>query len=371
MKINIALLLLSFMCIVHTHAQTFVINGNGKKFNDQDIIYLTYSKDGKQLLDSTYVKNKTFRFEGTIDQPIKASLYRNENPFLIDISTDSKSIYLEEGTIEIIANKSLNDARAKGTLLNADLERLNKQTRYNRLNSARASKEYEDQADLPASEEKTQLSREAAAAYDRYVLDQLAFAEKNPTSIVSLDILVNATKMSKYADQIALIYTKIPTEVQQSERGQLIAANLEKAKKTLVGDPAPWFMIPDLEGNGVALQDFKGKYILIDFWASWCLPCREENPNLIHVYNRYKDKGLVIIGISLDTKREDLIKAIEEDKLPWLQLADFQGNLSAVRYDYGINTIPANVLIGPDMRILAKDLKGQDLQDRLKEIFGD
>jgi peroxiredoxin len=135
---------------------------------------------------------------------------------------------------------------------------------------------------------------------------------------------------------------------------------------------APDFEQPDTSGHPVRLSSFRGKYVLLDFWASWCGPCRQENPNIVKVYNEYKNKNFTIIGISLD-KREGAfawLNAIKSDHLTWTQLSDLKFWNNAVAQLYFVQSIPKNFLIDPTGKIIAQDLRGDDLEDELKKVLG-
>ena len=127
--------------------------------------------------------------------------------------------------------------------------------------------------------------------------------------------------------------------------------------------------MPNPQGEMVKLSDMKGKYVLIDFWAAWCKPCRQENPNLVRMYNLYKDKGFEVFGVSLDRTKEDWLKAIEDDVLTWTHVSDLQYFNSKAAETYQINAIPATYMLDPDGKIIAKDLRGPSLENKLAEIF--
>ena len=139
----------------------------------------------------------------------------------------------------------------------------------------------------------------------------------------------------------------------------------------LIGMTAPDFSMADTEGNQVALNSFRGKYVLVDFWASWCKPCRMENPNLVRVYNSYKDKNFTILGVALEKpgQKEAWLRAINEDNLGWKQISDLQFWDSPVVVQYGIQGIPFNVLLDPAGKILAQGLRGEMLDAKLREIL--
>lgn len=147
-------------------------------------------------------------------------------------------------------------------------------------------------------------------------------------------------------------------------------ANMQKAQSAIKeGEAAPDFTLPDQNGNMISLSSFKGKYVLVDFWASWCGPCRMENPNVVAAYQKYKNKNFTILGVSLDKAKEPWLKAIQDDQLTWTHVSDLKFWESAVVPLYSIDGIPYNVLIDPTGKIVAQNLRGGALEAMLAEVL--
>lgn len=140
-------------------------------------------------------------------------------------------------------------------------------------------------------------------------------------------------------------------------------------KGVQVGTTAPEISLPATDGKQVTLSSLKGKYVLVDFWASWCGPCRGENPHVVAAFNRFKDKNFTILGVSLDRDRDKWLAAIESDKLTWTHISDLQGWESVAARDYGVESIPANFLVDPSGKVVARDLRGEELASKLAEVL--
>mgnify|MGYP006276505255 CR=1 FL=1 len=178
---------------------------------------------------------------------------------------------------------------------------------------------------------------------------------------------INVENSVSFMDSLALVYQE---EIPEHELVVDFVSKVDRLKKLAVGAEAPEISLPNPEGETVTLSSLKGNYVLIDFWAAWCKPCRVENPNVVKLYNKYKDENFEILGVSLDRKREDWIQAIEDDQLSWKHVSDLKYFRSEAAQDYRINAIPATFLIDPEGKIVAKGLRGESLKQKLEELFG-
>lgn len=150
---------------------------------------------------------------------------------------------------------------------------------------------------------------------------------------------------------------------------QHLKTTMDKVKPTLIGQPALDFKLTTPEGKEVSLSDYKGKVVMVDFWASWCKPCRKENPNVVRIYNRFKDKGFEILGVSLDNNKDSWVEAIQKDKLTWTHVSDLAGWGSLAAKQYGVTGIPYTLIIGRDGKIIEKNLRGEQLEKKLEKIL--
>ncbi len=364
-RIVIALLVVVsgfYSCQQGTEKGGFTINGNLEGLNDSAFVYLRYRVKDSVHIDSSLVSSGQFNFKGTVTEPVIALFYeaglRHYTRF-----------YLENSDIHITGNAdSLDQAKITGSAAQEDYEALNKQKETVSQRQEELYKAYGKARDN--NDEKTMQNIETQ-------LDSLSkeshkvsidFIQKHPKSYVSLGALSQLVYSTDYKE-LKSLFDGLDSSVQQSKTGQKMAKHLEIMAKTAIGQPAPAFSQDDSTGHTVSLSDFKGKYVLIDFWASWCGPCRAENPNVVKAYNKYKDKDFTILGVSLDESRADWLKAIHHDGLVWTQVSDLKGWKNSVATQYGVRAIPANFLLNPDGVIIGHNLRGEKLEDKLKAVL--
>lgn len=203
---------------------------------------------------------------------------------------------------------------------------------------------------------------------DRFSQATLKFANENKQSILGFYALTGL-EFAKYQKQIAEYVEEVKDNFPGNKLVTKFADKITVANKLGNGKAAPDFEIPDVNGKLVKLSSFKGKYLLIDFWASWCGPCRQENPNVVKAYNKFHDKGFDILGVSLDDNKEKWLNAIKEDKLSWIHVSELKQWNSEVGKLYNIEAIPANFLLDRDGKIIARDLRGADLENELSKVL--
>ncbi|NER13407.1 redoxin domain-containing protein [Leptobacterium flavescens] len=319
-------------------------------------------------IDTTEVNNGKFAFSGVSEAPELHYIF-------VEGVRGSIGVVLESGNIKVKGYKdSISASKVSGTISNDEFGKFLDGSREinKKINEIR------NEFRQAASENDTITANTLREVYTEAVEEarnfEPTFVEENPSSYISLLILERMffTKV-KTAEETQTLMANFSEEVKNTKAGKNITQALEdavRAEKTLsVGKIAPDFTAPTPDGRMAQLDKIKGKVTIIDFWASWCKPCRVENPRVVALYNKYHEKGLTILGVSLDRRMEDWMNAVQQDGLPWLQVSSLKHWQEPVAKLYNVNEIPATYILDENRRIVAKNLRGPELEAKIAELL--
>jgi peroxiredoxin len=281
------------------------------------------------------------------------------------------SVYLDDGTVTIKGNgPGFKDAEVSGTASAEDLYAYSNLIENNLHTDELQEKEKElSEKQDTAGLKILQLQMDSVTSAYFKLTEQ--WVNEHPNSPVSAFLIGTILRAKLSFEELEVLLNKLSPSAKNNPATRNILQIIEtnKLKLTDIGKIAPDFIQNDTLGNPVALKNFRGKYVLIDFWASWCTPCREENPNVLKAFNAYKSKNFTVLGISLDGEKNEWLNAIRKDGLIWEQVSDLKGRENTAGAKYDITAIPSNFLIDPDGKIIAKNLYGEDLQKKLEEVL--
>jgi len=336
-------------------AQQTKVTGDIKGLGDVELS-MGYYEGAEMKTAKIMATGGKFSWTGNMKEPQKAILM---------FPRQAAWVYLEPGTISLTGTAdSLYALTVKGSKSQAEADAF--EATMKPLNDRRDSL-YQKYGKL-SKEEQLVLEQQIDALRGQVRNVQSKYIAANPESIVSLTMATERAGMGAYPDVLA-VYELLGPKAKASGEGKRLTERLAVLKRSAIGSPMLNFTQNDVDGKPVSFASFKGKYVLVDFWASWCGPCRAENPNVLKAYNRYKDKNFTVVGISLDDKAENWKKAIKDDGMPWTQLSDLKGWKNDVSTYYGIMGIPSTLLVDPQGNIIAKDLRGAILDKKLEELF--
>jgi thiol-disulfide isomerase/thioredoxin len=371
MKCNASVIMVMFtflLSILQTKANnldsSYTLTGNVKGLPD-GWVWLYHSQTEKDV-DSGRVKNGSFIIKGRSSAPERCLLGiagKEGKEFRL-------GFWLQAGEITLTGKKdSIVDAVITGSPTQDE------------------SLQYKaGQHDLDVQESVLETSYDQARAKnDKHLLDSLEklftaldnrrrqyvkeYAAAHPASYVTAYAIYTTFVFDPQVAELRPLYKGLDPAIQSSYFGRQVKSSLDAAELTDIGQPAPAFVQNDPNGRPVSLASFKGKFVLLDFWASWCGPCRAENPNVVAAYKKYSPKGFAILGVSLDNNKDKWLAAVKKDQLAWTQVSDLKGWQNKAADLYGVKGIPMNYLLDKEGKIIAKSLRGEDLEKKLEELM--
>ena len=365
-----SLLAISFGAYAQT-TKPFTVTGKINKATPGSFVYLETNSQPTRKIDSTKVDaGNTFTLNSKVAD--------GGEVFVLNVGGGQKMALLVEGgeTLKVAADGFKMDAKT-GQVGKATVTGSKNMEYYEKLNALRNDMEAKvaswNKQVAAATEKKdnktiAQIEKDYEVAEQDVVTKVKAMLPDMGTSLVSLFALnfINIdTDLATY-DALAQRFEK---ENPTSPHAKSLIGRVARIKGVSVGALAPDISLSDTTGNPVALSSLRGKYVLLDFWASWCGPCRQENPNVVRMYNKFKDKGFAIYSVSLDQAKANWTKAIRNDNLTWTHVSDLKFWQSAAAQQYGVQAIPATFLLDKDGKIIAKNLRGDALEQKLEEIL--
>lgn len=356
----------------------FIVTAKIGQFGAPAKAYLRYQAGDKVVMETAVLDKGAFRFTGTVTEPTIANLalaHLGEDPEKLGPGSDILTFVLEKGNINLTAKDSVKVAVITGSKVNGENKIFLEATATAQSDLAKINAEYASAPELKKSDKTFQqdLQERASTITQNLAKQQREFIKQNPDSYVSLMAIMEQSSQSQELDFSTFepLYKSLSAGVRNTPTGIEFGKTLQAAQNTAVGSMAPLFTQNDVNDKPVSLSDFRGKYVLLDFWASWCTPCRKENPNVVKAYNEFKDKNFTVLGVSLDRpgKKEDWLAAIKSDGLTWTQVSDLKFWSNDVAKLYGIKAIPKNYLIDPTGKIIGKNLRGEELNRVLASLL--
>jgi len=352
--------------------ETYTISGT-VNWPEIKSLYFTqttfYDGNPKGNVQKIDVIDGKFSIKGMIDEPVPAFLSLTED--YKKMGTRPKEFILDKGTISVEISTDLASATVKGSKAQDDLFQYNiEQAPYSaKVNDINKEAQMLSSRGI-AADSIARLFRIPFRDATRELADfQKKFVQKNASAFISLLLIPNIAGATNNYIEADDLLSGLSDDIESSATAKAIREYIISQKKTSVGAFAPNFTLPDTLGKKITLSGLKGKYVLLDFWAAWCKPCRQENPNVVQAFNTYKNNGFTVFGVSLDKEKKSWLKAIQDDGLKWQHVSDLKFWGSEAALLYGITSIPRNFLLDPSGKIIGRDLRGQDLLDKLEELF--
>ncbi|WP_207496856.1 TlpA disulfide reductase family protein [Aridibaculum aurantiacum] len=353
----------------------FILKGKIKNINmPVEKVYLRYSNGGERRLDSAVVNKGSYTISNTIAEPVRATLSvkyvaaADGTPVKTNTARDYTAVFLSPTTISIVSVDSFSNTTVKGSAAHDEMKKLTALLKPYNDEIAQLSNQWREAKDEETKNKLTSLF-EAVEVKSKEANKQ--YVQANPSSPIAIYAVNQFAGYDIDADKVQPVFDLLPANLKALPSAQDLAARIDIARKLGIGKTAIDFTQNDTAGVPVSLSSLRGKVLLVDFWASWCGPCRRDNPNVVKIFNQYRDKGFHVLGVSLDQPgaQERWIKAIHDDKLTWTHVSDLKFWENEVAKLYGIRAIPFNLLLDREGKIIARNLHGEELEKKLSEVL--
>lgn len=378
-KIALFLAFVPLFAIGQQAEKTFKIVGKATGLAYKtDWVYLQYRTNGEWKKDSVQPKNGKYIFTGKTAEPMLARLtgmFREDSSskkIATNFQRDVAAVFIQAGKIKVMSVDSFSNIIVKGSPAHTAYNKLNELGKPYDERMKPLIDQYRAYGKAKDTENQSKVENEIDALQNEKNEKVYGeFAKSNPSSPLAMYALQQYAGWDINAEKVEPIFNALSMENRNYPSAVEFKENLEIAKKTGIGQYAMEFTQNDTLDIPVSLSSFKGKLLLVDFWASWCGPCRAENPNVVKVFNQYKNNNFHVLGVSLDRpgQKEKWMKAIHDDKLEWTHVSDLKFWNNEVAMQYGIKAIPQNLLIDEDGKIVAKNIRGEELAAKVSEII--
>jgi thiol-disulfide isomerase/thioredoxin len=377
MNFKLSVIAVLFPAIVFAQKTKFTLTGQIGKLDKPAKVYLDYMDNGSSHEDSCMVVNGRFSFSATTGGIVTSRISLDHTgegkPHSIYApNSDAVYIYFSNEDVVFTSADSLINAKVSGSKIYDEFQNYNKQIGGSMMSLTKAVND-EFSRSTPEQQKDTAYIKAVDARYRRNIekrgLRQFEFAKNNPNSYFALVALSEFAGIKVDVEKIEPVFKALNADLRSTDAGKELAQRILAAGTTAIGMLAPQFSQKDVSGKPVSLASLKGKYVLVEFWASWCAPCRAGNPNLVKQYQLYKDKGFEIISVSLDNAKGNWLAAIKKDELPWIHVSDLKGWNNAVGRLYGVRAVPQSFLLDKEGKIIGNTLRDEALNSKLAEIF--
>jgi peroxiredoxin len=377
MKIKLVALAMLLPAIALAQKTNFSITGQIGKLGKPAKVYLDYSDNGANHEDSCVVVDGKFRFAGNISGIATSRMsfdHTGEGKPHSIYAPNSDVVYIYFGKENMVFKSadSLVNATVTGSKVYDEFQDYNKQIGGTIMALTKAVNA-DFASGTPAQQKDTAYMKAVDTRFRRNINrrneKQFEFAKNNPNSYFAMVALSESAGTKVDVNKVEPVFKALKAEFRNTDMGRELEQRIQAAGTTAVGMQAPEFTQNNVDGKPISLSSLKGKYVLVEFWASWCTPCRAGNPNLVKQYELYKNKGFEIISVSLDNVKDRWVDAIKKDGLPWLQVSDLKGWNNAVGRLYGVRAVPQSFLLDKEGKVIGNTLRDETLNSKLAEIF--